>query len=1203
MKAKHFLSLTLSFVMLFSVMLPAYAEESEEGYVSTVGHKGASTYNDTFEENFENGLGMWHTETTNGTGVTDFEIIADPENSDNKVLHWTRKDIYLVPNDDVWPTEGTNAGQMKTVTMRMRFDSTTDLGGFTVGYVNQDNFSGVRFVTEFNKNKGIIMFSEGMKNGERRLAGGYPSLKTFDVSTWFTVSLSYNETNISIVCIDAKKRTYSTVISNWSGSGKFAISYNQPNSGGYNKELKKGTICLDDITVSFDKLSVDVDKPQTDVNVYYEGNTFYKPGETVQLTGEQLGNTVDVSNIKIRKLTDTLSTSENAKYLSEQKFDTSTATPATWDSVTGGDTEQKVQIVQQTDLGIKFILPDGKAQGDNSAYLTEGMYAVYLPSKSGGKPYVAVINNPEIDFSLQNDGEFATPNGWIKLAGHNFSVKNDSSAVRALIKGADGAVYTVDGSQIEVDTTENNSGRDNEYYMMIHLPNLPVGKYSVMVHNGYGGDIGYSEPHEFSVKAAPEYEKWESKGFFDVTAYGAKGDGYANDTGAIIAAMAAAEQNGGGTVYFPAKYNGKSVYRITDAIYVPANVSMIGDGEYQSAFLIDTYGAVSLPNAMFQFEHNFRVKDLYFYGSSMKNLFKKTENVKYNDQNYPMQSGYIYFENVQCTINSFSIFSEASITTLLEGTGNTEAYAWLASLSGGAQGTLIAPESGCTEKYVELNNVDFYRINNYYGGKAMSFNSEYLYLNKEKNYNYTMVWAEKAGFIENCYSSNGAVQPGTGNLMYRNCEMGDSVQNNNEILTTDGGTWRRNTMIQDINNYGLEGNNTVEFMLEKELAEIDDQTQKNNMISTVTDYINKYRGRAFRIRESMGSYDLNKSTIFVTDGQGAGQMRQIQKDSLVKIGDYTYLAVEDPFVVNPNRNSLVNIDRDRKDYFVTNCDFSNGGKVGTYGTLVNAVFDGNSFIHAQSGVTLCAHGGSVWYNTVKENTADDILYGHAGREVIIEPTGTEQQGSASYLGYYALAFRGNRVSDGGYFRFFATGIPKGNYEFVVENNTGVSSDGNIFRNLTSITGMDGYWFRNNKQYSEEEGTDSLENPYDTSFINMFKSSSNKANKYGFKPLICNEISDAVSASRQKGDINNDGYITLKDVTLLRYYIAEMSELDNETVNKYADVTGDGKVDLRDVIKLRYMVLGETGPEFEPDMPDDDDNGYSDNRSEYFAGRY
>jgi hypothetical protein len=41
-------------------------------------------------------------------------------------------------------------------------------------------------------------------------------------------------------------------------------------------------------------------------------------------------------------------------------------------------------------------------------------------------------------------------------------------------------------------------------------------------------------------------------GTFDVTAYGAKGDGTTNSTAAVTAAIAAAEAAGGGTVYFPA---------------------------------------------------------------------------------------------------------------------------------------------------------------------------------------------------------------------------------------------------------------------------------------------------------------------------------------------------------------------------------------------------------------------------------------------------------------------------------------------------------------------------------------------------------------------------------------------------------------------------------------------------------------------------
>lgn len=63
---------------------------------------------------------------------------------------------------------------------------------------------------------------------------------------------------------------------------------------------------------------------------------------------------------------------------------------------------------------------------------------------------------------------------------------------------------------------------------------------------------------------------------FDVTDYGAEGDGSTDDTAAIQAAIDAAEANGNGSrVYFPI---GASFYRVTDTLTVTAALHFIGPG-------------------------------------------------------------------------------------------------------------------------------------------------------------------------------------------------------------------------------------------------------------------------------------------------------------------------------------------------------------------------------------------------------------------------------------------------------------------------------------------------------------------------------------------------------------------------------------------------------------------------------------------------
>ena len=58
----------------------------------------------------------------------------------------------------------------------------------------------------------------------------------------------------------------------------------------------------------------------------------------------------------------------------------------------------------------------------------------------------------------------------------------------------------------------------------------------------------------------------------------------------------------------------------------------------------------------------------------------------------------------------------------------------------------------------------------------------------------------------------------------------------------------------------------------------------------------------------------------------------------------------------------------------------------------------------------------------------------------------------------------------------------------------------------------------------------------------------------------------------KGDINKDDDVTMKDVLLLRRYIAGLSELD-EDGQRRADINADDDVTMKDVLKLRRIIAG------------------------------
>lgn len=1154
-------------------------------------NQSTTTYTGKFTENFENGLDRWQVEKRNDSYIADFTIVDDPDNPGNKVLTHTRNGIYLVPMDEYWPSEGVNAGQLSKVTFRMKFtDNTFDhktQTGPLLSYRDMENFSGVRLDINYNGETGMLIRSMGMSEGVARNPSGTPVVSAFDNSNWFTVTCLYKDASIEVVMTDSKGVVVSGKADNFAVDGKFVIGNRYYNN---NNVRATGNWYIDDIEVEFAKLSVDKNEDQTDVNVYYSGNTFFKPDETVMITGEQLGKTAG-SQVQLVRLPDTPVTAAAADYIGEQNFDNITTHKMPWSTLSALGTVRRVSVAQTSDLGIKFIIPED---------IGKGIYGVYIPSKNGGEGAVIAINNPEIAFVLHNDGDGATPTGWIKMAGSNLSVQDDISKLSAIIIDAQGNRTMVPNNKIEADTTENNDGRDNEYYLQINLSglNLTPGEYQIMVHNGYGGNYGWSAPMDFTVKATTARSEWEKLGTFDVTDFGAKGDSYTNDTGAIIAAMAAAEANGGGIVYFPACNNAKAFYRITDTIYVPNNVTILGDGAFNTNIFIDTIGNVDLPEAFFYYQQNFAVEGINVYGTVMNTLFQKTNTVtKMVDGErrtiYQAEGGHVYFEDIQTMINPKAVCSNGK-GTLLEGWDASSTQRYIPQYLIKSRG-MILNGSGKREVFLSVIDVDFYReslTGSAMGGQFLMCNTDYSYFSNEKNYGYSFAMAMKAGIVENCYSRAGSLGPGTGNLLYRNCQYGDCTDNNREIFTTDGHPKYINQVVQDLNKVGLAGEKTLEDLLEGENLTA---AQKQEVMA----YIEANRGRVFRTTTNF-TWSMTYCRVYITDGQGAGQERRIVEGSLKKIGTYNYFVVENEFVVNPNRNSKVTFYGERVNLFLTNGDFSNGRHVGTYGTLVNSVFDGNRLTNSSSGIEVAPSKGNIWYLTSKDNEADDIMTGHT-IYVRVYNTGLNPGAADSSLTFLGIQFRNNQVGNGGYYAVSNLSGYRMTTEVLFEGNETVS-DAAAFR---SITLYDGMWMRNNTRYTQDGVKESA---YEDALIaNLKNTFMNPVNKYGSAKCVCDEISSTMP--RVLGDVNGDGLLSNKDVQLIQQHVAQTIVLDNTNRDKagktqfyYADLTGDGVVDLKDAITLMCIIEGTTPPTFAPTDPNAGDE-YEEESGGFFPGHW
>lgn len=257
-----------------------------------------------------------------------------------------------------------------------------------------------------------------------------------------------------------------------------------------------------------------------------------EPGNTVLLYG---GGLADADKITVARLSDETVTHPGAA-----------AVPA--------KANQSCAAIQPSENSIKFQLPDN---------LTPGIFQAVVESPAGASRPV-ILNRPELWF-LQPvrlepglSKNQAPPGALVQLVGKNYLLPGDKGSPRAELHSADGQWISLALTQVE------------RFSLRAQLPsNLTEGRYELWIHNGFGGEAGWGGPLALEIKMP---DVWPDK-IFNVKTFGAKGDGMANDTDAIRAALDAAKQNGGGIVYLP-----WGTYRLTDYFVISERTVLRGEG-------------------------------------------------------------------------------------------------------------------------------------------------------------------------------------------------------------------------------------------------------------------------------------------------------------------------------------------------------------------------------------------------------------------------------------------------------------------------------------------------------------------------------------------------------------------------------------------------------------------------------------------------
>lgn len=266
-------------------------------------------------------------------------------------------------------------------------------------------------------------------------------------------------------------------------------------------------------------------------------------GESVMLSGEDFvpGQTRVVG----LRLTDRASSAP------------ATSTPS---AVTPPRDAEPVTILQATAQTLIINLP---------ARWSPGLYALWIGTgnnRDWSAPVFLNRANAEwLSHSTAQPGEELRLVGRI-LSPSSASVTGAAPATRSPSSRI--SLHLPDGHWRDLPVTASD-----KYSLHLTLPaDLSEGSYELRAHNGFGGDAGWGDAVALTVK---KREPWPT-GQFDVRQLGALGDGQTDDTPAVERALAAATQQGGGVVWFPA-----GVYKLTRMLTMPERTVLRGAGQQE----------------------------------------------------------------------------------------------------------------------------------------------------------------------------------------------------------------------------------------------------------------------------------------------------------------------------------------------------------------------------------------------------------------------------------------------------------------------------------------------------------------------------------------------------------------------------------------------------------------------------------------------
>lgn len=278
-----------------------------------------------------------------------------------------------------------------------------------------------------------------------------------------------------------------------------------------------------------------------------------RPGETVMVHGSDLGDAATPATVEMARFDD---------------GDPAAAptTPATRPAAP--DHWARVPVLQAGDDGrtLKFAVPAAWQPGVFACRVTAG----------GSASDPVLVNAPDPWWVQGDEGEAASPGGWLRVFGKSLAAGGDAAAAAE-------ALARLEPEAGGEPTPLRPAAGSDDYGLRFDVPPaVPPGKYAVRVHNGRGGPAAWRLAGTVAIAPAPTvpaavYSVLESYGPDAVKAMRktlVKYNQPADRTAGILAALKKATDSGGGVVYFPA-----GRYTIKGPLEVPPRTVLRGEGE------------------------------------------------------------------------------------------------------------------------------------------------------------------------------------------------------------------------------------------------------------------------------------------------------------------------------------------------------------------------------------------------------------------------------------------------------------------------------------------------------------------------------------------------------------------------------------------------------------------------------------------------